>query len=271
MRPEPVVEPDGLVEWDEVADQEARERRQLHRERVERVLEGRDYPRIVFQPVADLRSGAFAGFEALSRFSVGRPDEWFALAAEVGLSVDLELKAIRRALGSLAELPGEEPYLSINASPVTLRSPELRELLIATDLHRVVVEVPQNLDLHGDAWASRALARLRDRGARLAVDDAGSSAQSLQLLSRLEPDLIKLNRTLTRSLSSDALERSLVGAMVQLSQEIGASVVAVGVEGPQDLLVARELGVQAGQGYHISSPQAVSALGRSFLIPAPRR
>jgi len=89
-------------------------------ERITRALTS-DALTIAFQPVVDLRRGTVAGAEALARFALEprrTPDIWFNEAWDVGLGIELELAAIRRALRSLPELP-EGSHLALNASPQT--------------------------------------------------------------------------------------------------------------------------------------------------------
>ena len=86
---------------------------------------------IVFQPIVDLRTGGVAGAEALTRFEMlpdRSPDVWFAEAREIGLGVELEMAALRLALGQLRQLPSGL-YLSLNTSPDTMMSAEFRALV----------------------------------------------------------------------------------------------------------------------------------------------
>ena len=98
-----------------------------------------------FQPIFDLVTRRVVGAEALSRFStepIAPPDVWFAKAERVGLSLQLELLAIRTALTSAAALP-ENLYVTLNVSPSTLASPQLLATLLDSNLppERLVVEV----------------------------------------------------------------------------------------------------------------------------------
>ncbi len=248
---------------DELHEASLRHRR---RSRVERVLEGNDFPRMVFQPIVDVQSETVAGYEALSRFSVGRPDEWFSEAAAVGLGLELELKAIRRALRSLDSLP-PAMYLSVNASPQTLASERMRELLGGLDLRRVVVELTAPVTMNDYESVCRALAHFRARGGRLAMDDLGGDQTSLRRIATLEPDIIKLDRSLTRALSTDGRERSIVTALVGVGHAAGATIVAEGLEDETGLLVARDLGVHAAQGWLLGRPLPLSRLGEASNLP----
>jgi EAL domain-containing protein (putative c-di-GMP-specific phosphodiesterase class I) len=245
--------------------------RRTRRVRIERIIEGQDSPAIVYQPIVNLQTGAVAGYEALSRFTVGRPDEWFAEAAEVGLGLQLELKAVRRALRHLSDLPGDRPYLSVNVSPETLMSVELRDLLLRQDVRRVVVELTEHVSISDYGTVRDALNVLRTVGVRLAVDDVGAGYASLRHIATLEPDIIKLDRSFTKDLTSDATERSMVIALVGVGHALGATIVAEGIEDEGGVNVARDLGVDAGQGWHLGMPQSLEDLQKAARkVPTQR-
>src|SRR3954451_75416 len=128
----------------------------------------------VFQPVVDLVNGEVAGYEALARFPTSAPrrspDAWFALAARWGMRDRLEGSAARRALEPTGRPAGT--FLSVNVSASAARSADFRAVL-PHDLSAVVVEVAED-DLLAAGPADRdALAELRRRGGRIAVDGAG--------------------------------------------------------------------------------------------------
>src|SRR3954468_12625495 len=148
-----------------------------------------------FQPVVDLRTGLVAGYEALSRFAGSRrpPNAWFAQAHRWGLGIELEMVAARAQLDAPGRPPGSR--LSINLSPSAMLSAEAEQLL-AGDLSHVVLEVTEDeLMAEGGALEER-LTDLRRRGARLAVDDIGAGYAGLKQVMRLQPDVLKLDRSL---------------------------------------------------------------------------
>ena len=237
---------------------DADERRtvQRQRERIENVLEGNDFPSMVFQPIVDLRTGQTAGFEALSRFGPGGPpDIWFADASEVGLGLQLELKAIRRALNSLDQLPGQT-YLSVNCSPTTLRSEELYDVLARHDTARVVVELTEQLPVENYPECRAAVDRLRQIGVRLAIDDLGAGYASLRHVIALQPEIIKLDRGLADV--ADASVQMMVQTLVTLGRLTGATILAEGIEDAAGLVRVRELGVELGQGWHLGRPVPIA-------------
>jgi EAL domain-containing protein (putative c-di-GMP-specific phosphodiesterase class I) len=230
--------------------------------RVEQVLDG-DGLRIRFQPVADLAAGRVVGVEALARFShppPRPPDVWFDEAAAVGRGLDLELRAVARALAEVDRLPADA-FMSLNASPATAASPALAALLDAVAPDRLVIEITEHARIDDAGPLLAALAPLRARGVRLAVDDAGSGYAGLHQILRLRPDILKLDMALTRGIDRDPARRALTTAMIAFAEEIGAVLIAEGIETPEELAALRSLGVPWGQGFHLARPTTLPLSG----------
>src|SRR4051794_35907713 len=207
-----------------------------------------------FQPVVDLRTGLVAGFEALSRFTDSRrpPNAWFAQAHRCGLGIELEIAAARAQLETPDRPLGTR--LSINLSPTAMLSAEADELL-AGDLSHLLLEVTEDeLMAEGGALEGR-LAELRRRGARLAVDDIGAGYAGLKQVMRLQPDMLKLDRSLVAGVCEDAAKGAMVDALVRYARRIGSDVCAEGVETLADLEALADLDVTYGQGFVLARPQ----------------
>jgi EAL domain-containing protein (putative c-di-GMP-specific phosphodiesterase class I)/DNA-binding NarL/FixJ family response regulator len=238
-----------------------------HRGRIERVRSALAPGAIspVFQPVVDLATGAVVGVEALSRFPADpsrRPDEWFREAAIVGMAVDLELAAVGASFSLVDRLP-PDAYLSVNLSPETLASRRFVEMLDRIDPNGLTVEITEHAAVEDYDALDPALQRLRDRGGRLAIDDAGSGYASLRHILRLAPEVIKLDISLTRDIDTDEAKRALSSAMVSFAGQIRADIVAEGIETASELAALRALGVPYGQGYHLARPGPVDDLPTS--------
>ena len=197
----------------------------------------------------------------MSRFSAEPdrgPDQWFAEAHEVGLGPELELAAIRLACDRSRDLP-EGMFMAVNVSPVTTERPELLALLAGCDVSEVILEVTEHAQVEDYRRFRVAIARVRELGARLAVDDAGAGFSSLRHILELDAELIKLDGSLTRSLEDDPRRRSLAAALIEFGRESGASVLAEHIESELQLVELRRLGVQYGQGFHLGRPQRLPA------------
>jgi diguanylate cyclase (GGDEF)-like protein len=224
------------------------------RHEVVALMEAPDGLAPVFQPLVSLATGRISGFEALTRFKQPpqrRPDEWFLLAQRVGLGPALEAHAIKSALDVSGRPPGT--YLSLNLSPSTLTAPEVQSVL-PQDLSGLVIEVTEHELAADDSILDADLKSLRERGARVAVDDAGAGYAGLQQLMRVAPDLIKLDRSLVTDVDSDPAKQALVDSFVRFGRRTGAQVVAEGIETEEELRALADLDVAYGQGYFLAKP-----------------
>ncbi|MEW5990152.1 MAG: EAL domain-containing response regulator [Chloroflexota bacterium] len=243
---------------EQLGDRERREQERLERAAdVRQALEpGGIVP--VFQPIVDLESGKPIGFESLARFTIEpirSPDVWFAMAADVGLLEELELAAIREAVARIELLP-RGTYLSLNLSPATAGAANLEATLEGLPGELTVLEVTEHAQVPDYLALREALAPFRARGVRLAVDDAGAGFASLRHILHLEPDIIKLDISITRNVDSDRSRRALAAALASFGEEMGIELVAEGIETRPELEALRALGVHRGQGYYIGRPAA---------------
>ncbi|GAA4608207.1 EAL domain-containing protein (putative c-di-GMP-specific phosphodiesterase class I) [Actinoplanes octamycinicus] len=225
---------------------------------VQSVLDGRAV-RMDFQPIVRLGDGAHVGYEALARFDPGTfrdPDHAFAAASLCGLGVPLELLAVRQALDRLPDLP-DRAFLAVNLSADALLDGEVLDTLLAHAGPRLNVEVTEHAQVSDYDLLTGALAALRRTGVRLSVDDAGAGYASLQHILRLRPDLIKLDMSLVRDIDTDLVKTAMARCLNDFAAQIGADLIAEGIETPAELARLRDLGIAHGQGYHLSRPAAL--------------
>ncbi len=223
--------------------------------RVRQLIEG-DGMTMHFQPIVDLGSGAVVGSEALARFSDDPsrpPDERFRDATEAGLGAELELAAIRMALAEVGNAP-QGTYISVNASHRVAMHEGLLALLDEAPVERLVVEITEHEPVEDYEALTAGLQVLRRRGVRIAIDDAGAGFSSLRHTLRLEPDIVKLDISITRDVDSDRGRRALASALISFADEMGMAIVAEGVETAAERATLLELGVPFGQGYLFAKP-----------------
>ena len=229
------------------------------RERTRAVLENEQI-QTVYQPIWKLPNVLPIGFECLARFSaepLRSPDKWFAEAAEVGLGPALELTAIRIGLSALERLP-PEVYVSVNVSPDTILSGDLADALGGLPAARIVLEITEHAHIDDYDRLLGLLYPLRSSGVQIAVDDAGVGYSSLQRILQLQPDLIKLDITLTRNISLDPARKALASALVAFARETGSGIIAEGVETQSELNTLRSIGIQKAQGYFLGRPLPIA-------------
>lgn len=242
---------------------------------VRAIIDG-DAVTMVLQPIVWLPTNEVVGYEALARFPDGaEPPAWFERAEAAAMGTELELCCIRRALDHLDQL-AVDTYLSLNASPATLLSRQLLDVLDRPDSDRVVIELTEHVRLGPYEAYTDAVARLRARGVRLAVDDAGAGFASLRHVVSLGPDIVKLDRSLVADLDRDPLRRSLVHGLASFARATHTSLVAEGVETETEALALVEQGVAFGQGFWFAPPQPVERLRHVEVVgrragPVPYR
>ena len=209
---------------------------------------------VALQPVHDLATGKTVGQEALARFGGRIPvDRWFRAAGLHGLGQELEQITMGLALATLATLP-EDQFLAINSSPASLTDDGVLALLFASDLSRVVVEITEHDAVNDYDLTRQTLGSLRRAGARIAVDDVGAGFASLRHVLLLQPDVVKLDTSLTKDVHESPRRQAIVRALVTFSDEVGAVVLAEGIEVAEQVPVLLEAGVTLGQGWHLGIP-----------------
>jgi EAL domain-containing protein (putative c-di-GMP-specific phosphodiesterase class I) len=226
---------------------------------------------MVYQPIWSVEHNRPVGFESLARFSATpyrSPDKWFTEAAEAGLGIMLELSAIEQALKALPLVPADV-YLAVNASPETILSGELDGVLKGMPAKQIVLEVTEHAHVENYEQMLHALEPLRSRGVRLAVDDAGAGYSSLQHILQLQPDLIKLDISLTRHVDLDAARRALAAALIAFARETGSGLIAEGVETASELNALRSIGIEKAQGFYLGKPMAFSDAMKLFDRDVP--
>ena len=226
---------------------------------------------IVQQPIHSLRTGEAVGMECLARFPdamMRGPDRWFAEAAEIGRGLELELLAVENALTSLKKVP-KGVYVSVNASPDTIISGALHQVLERAGKKNIVVEVTEHQQVEDFVALKKALKPI-SKYARIAIDDVGSGYAGLRHLVDLGPDMLKLDMALTRDVHQDLARCALVGAMVRFAEAIGAKLIAEGIENAEEAAVLKRLGVEFGQGYHYARPMPVEDAVRYLKSDAPK-
>ena len=229
---------------------------QLRRDAITAVLSDPETIQTVFQPIVSLEDGRTMGFESLSRFLAKPqrpPDKWIGEAHAVGLGLEIEVECVRRAMALRHTVP-EDAYLSVNMSPDAILSPEMELALGPDTLEGIVIEITEHDAVQDYARLSARLADYRGRGAKVAIDDAGAGHASMRHVTQLNPDYIKIDRSLIHDIHLDVAKQAIVGSMVSLEDKLHSRVVAEGIETTDELRALRTLGVPLGQGYLLARP-----------------
>ena len=209
---------------------------------------------IVFQPIFDLREGTAFGFEVLTRGQhamfedAGKMFDVATASGQVG-----ELGRLQRA--EALKLAPRSP-LFINIHPGEFDHP----LLIRPDdpifrhTDDVYLEITESAPLSYFEQCIHVLGELRKKGMRLAIDDFGAGFSNIKYISDLNPDIVKLDRELITGVKEGSRQFLLLESVVRLCKDMGAKVVAEGIETPAELVLVERAGVDFCQGYLLGRP-----------------
>lgn len=231
--------------------------RDLLRAEVQGVISARAFTP-VFQPIVNLASGEYVGYEALTRFSDGtRPDLRFLAADKVGMMVQLETACLYTQIEQASRLPAGS-FVSLNVSPtLALRVTPLLDVVAAVD-RPVVLEITEHAEIEDYSRLMAALNQVRSH-AMLAVDDAGAGYAGLHHILELRPQYVKLDISLVRNIDSDPARQAMVTGMARFAESVGCALIAEGIETENELTTLRLLKVEYGQGFFLAKPAPIAA------------
>jgi len=237
----------------------------------------REEIKVLYQPIVRLEDRAIAGFEALARWDhpkLGRlsPAEFITIAEEIGLIVDLGLFVLERAARELstwqAENRGRDPiFTSVNVSSRQLLRhdliQDLRSVLGRSALARGTfkLEITESLVMENPEHAAQILARIKELGAGLSLDDFGTGHSSLAYLQRFPFDTIKIDQSFVRT-TARGTRPVILRSIIALAHDLGMDVVAEGAETDSDAVELYQLGCEYAQGFAFGEPMTAQAAGR---------
>jgi EAL domain-containing protein (putative c-di-GMP-specific phosphodiesterase class I) len=213
---------------------------------------------MAYQPIVEASTGALFAYEALLRSdepALPNPEAILDAAEKLG-----RLEDVGRAVRKKAPEPiGSAPppallFVNLHATDLadeTLGAPTSALTAIAP---RVVLEITERAALPDAKDVRAAVARLREKGFRIAIDDLGAGYAGLATFATLEPEFVKLDMSLVRNIHSSSVKQKLVRSMTALCSDMGIAVVAEGIELVEERDVIVELGCQLLQGYLFARP-----------------
>jgi two-component system CheB/CheR fusion protein len=227
---------------------------------------------MAYQPVIELTSGRLVMAEALVRWQrdgdlvpagqfmdvVQDSGHLRALGQIVLGLVDADL-AVLDAASDLTALPA-----AINVSPEELDGRDLVNRAMDWEppggFGRIVIEVTESTLMAYQGRAMEALGLMRRLGATIAIDDFGTGFSNLAMLERLQPDIIKIDRSLLVSADDNSRSMSILGAAIGLGHALESRVVVEGIETQHQRDLVATLGADLGQGYFFARPMPLREL-----------
>jgi diguanylate cyclase (GGDEF)-like protein/PAS domain S-box-containing protein len=227
--------------------------------------------RLHFQPVVEMTTGVVVGAEALARWDRRdegpvSPEEFISVAEESSLVVDVGRWALMEACRAIAAIeavsPTQQIPVAVNISWRHVTEGDLvadvRNALVATGIRPALLRVElTETGTPNDGSAASVLEELQELGVGMSLDDFGTGYSSLTHLRQFPFDTVKLDRSLIISLEDDVNDRSIVKLMVHLGDLLGISVIAEGVETPEQAEILQDFGCSLVQGYLYGRPDSL--------------
>jgi diguanylate cyclase (GGDEF)-like protein/PAS domain S-box-containing protein len=235
-----------------------------------------------YQPIVDLTSGEVCGVEALVRWEhpergMVPPMEFIPLAEETGLIVPLGAWVTRTATVDLKAMQDELGLpitLNVNLSPqqfssdvVGMVAGALRQSGLAAE--HLILEITEGCVMSQDDGVLAQLAKLRESGVRVAIDDFGMGYSSLAYLRELPIDVLKIDRSFIQHVTEGGEHSALAEAIITLGQAFNLETVAEGIETRAQAVRLHDYGCRTGQGFLYSKPKDAAALLRELSAVQP--
>ncbi|NJK89169.1 MAG: EAL domain-containing protein [Myxococcales bacterium] len=209
---------------------------------------------VAYQPIVDVTSGEVYAFEALLRSTDTRfPGPAALVSRTIELNVCGELGRLVRGM-AIENCRSHALFLNVHPREFEDGWMVRPDDPIFQHEHPVYLEITESVPLSHEAYCHSTLKEVRAKGVRLAVDDLGAGFSNLLYIAQLAPEVVKLDRELTRSTTHDARSRRLFRGVVNLCTDMGAKVVAEGVETREELDAVIEAGAHYVQGFFVARP-----------------
>jgi diguanylate cyclase (GGDEF)-like protein len=235
----------------------------------------------VFQPIVDLATMRYAGYETLARwthptFGEVAPDRFIPMAENMGIIHIFDRWAIEAADQACAALiDGKGLFISVNLSALSVElDPELADQLSKVAERwkikgrQLVIEMTESTLIADIETMANMFLVLHDQGVLLAIDDFGKEYSSLSMLAQLDIDIIKIDESIIHLNSGNqANEFSII--VKNLASAISASTLAEGIESESELELVRNLGIDLAQGFYLCRPQPPEYFKDSDIVCRP--
>ena len=218
---------------------------------------------LAYQPIFETQDSRICGVEALVRWQhpvrgAISPELFVGIAEETGFIHELGMWVLRQACLSAAK--AELPWVAVNVSPVQFGRETLAEEILATlksldfDPSKLEVEITEGVLLQRSPQTKSALAKLRQAGVRIAIDDFGAGYASISYLRTYPIDKIKIDRPLIAQFCQEKSLRHIVRAIIEMGKAMDLTITAEGVETADQRDLLAEMGCSQLQGYLLSRP-----------------
>ncbi len=226
--------------------------------------------KLAYQPEISVKTGELVGFEALLRWNhpiqgLLAPSSFISVAEENGSLIEIGFWVLETACRQIqrwqpTDASGRLLEISVNVSVRQLEQDNfverVKEVLSRTGSkpELICLEITEGILIRDSAKAQGTLARLKQLGVKLAIDDFGTRYSSLSYLKDLAVDCIKIDQSFVAGMDKDESSLLIVQSIVMLAHDLGLAVTAEGIETEEQLGFLRSMGCDTGQGFHLARP-----------------
>jgi len=214
---------------------------------------------VLYEPIVNLTTREILGHEALVRgpwkSEFHTPDRLFQLAAETGLTFELDCLCRRVALRGARGLEAGRK-LFLNCLPTAIHDPAFKGEALRKTLEDLrlrpedlVFEISERESIDNFAIFGEAKDHYKELGFQIALDDTGVAYGSLEAVLELAPDFIKVDMAFVRGIDTDPTRQELLRALHAVAGKVGGQIIAEGIETSEELETLQGLGIPYGQGY----------------------
>jgi len=212
---------------------------------------------MAYQPIVQSSQRRLIAYEALLRStepSLPHPGAIVDAAQRLNALPQLGRAIRQHVANTVAKTP--IPQVFVNLHPSDLLDDDLysREAPLSRIATRVVLEITERASLDDVSEVPMRIARLRQLGFRVAIDDVGAGYAGLNSIASLEPEFMKIDMALVRDVDVSAVKQKLIAAMSSLCTDLNIIVIAEGIETKQERETVRRLGCDTMQGYLFAKP-----------------
>lgn len=236
---------------------------------------------VYYQPIVDILGDRLIGFEALIRWQHPKhgfisPADFIPIAEETGLILSIDHWVLNIACRQLAAWKAQFSHflpikVSINLSAQDLRKSNLIEeidyILDTSGLpgEALTLEITESILVEDITKTISLLTQLKEKNIQISIDDFGTGYSSLNYLHRLPADYLKIDQSFVGQMQAHNRNYQVVNTIITLSNQLGLTVVAEGIETPQQLQWLRQMECEFGQGYLFSKPLPTHELEKILM------
>jgi diguanylate cyclase (GGDEF)-like protein len=224
---------------------------------------------VFYQPIVNLFTGDYNGFEALVRWKHPErgfisPVEFIYIAEETGLIVSIDQLVLRKACNQIniwkQQFPNKGLFVNVNLSTKQFSQPDLVEQITKIiketkiDSKSLKLEITESVIMENLESAANKLSQLRALDIKLYMDDFGTGYSSLSYLHRFPIDALKIDRSFVKRIGLDNESTEIIKTIMTLAKSLKLHVVVEGIETKEQLDHLKNLDCKEGQGFLFSKP-----------------